>query len=101
MENLIGSIQESYGAINVLFKSSNSEVIKKTVSEGLAISFLSSYILIDDPYVESKRIIPIPLIDLHFVFDLPFAWIISKKNSNYGLAKKFLEYVDLFHSKNK
>nr|WP_309100159.1 LysR family transcriptional regulator [Fredinandcohnia onubensis] len=95
LENLINSIQAKYGLVNVLFKTSNSEVIKKTVSEGLAISLLSSYILIDDPYVESTRIISIPLMDLNFSSDLPFGWIISKKNVNYHLAKKFLEYLEL------
>ncbi|MFS0823105.1 LysR family transcriptional regulator [Bacillus sp. 1P02SD] len=94
MENLINSIQDRYGNINVLFKTSNSEVIKKTVSEGLAISILSSYILVDDPYVKSKHIIPMPLTDLNFVTDLPFGWIVSKKNNNYALAKMFLEYID-------
>ena len=92
-ENFIHSFEESYGSMNVLFHTSNSEVIKKTVSEGLAIGLLSSYSLMDDPYVESQRIILRSLMDYNFVSDLSFGCLISEKNAQHNLAKKFLAYM--------
>lgn len=95
-ENFIHSFEKRYGSMNVLFHTSNSEVIKKTVSEGLAIGLLSSYILLDDPYIESQRIIPLSLIDFNFVSDLSFGCIISEKNAHHGIVVKFLEYIDSY-----
>ncbi len=92
-ENFIHSFEESYGSMNVLFHTSNSEVIKKTVAEGLAISLLSSYLLTDDPYVESQRIIPMSLIDYNFVSNLSYGCLLSEKNTHHSIAKKFLAYM--------
>jgi DNA-binding transcriptional LysR family regulator len=92
-ENFIHTFEERYGSMNVLFHTSNSEVIKKTVSEGLAIGLLSSYSLMDDPYVESQRIILRSLMDYNFVSDLSFGCLISEKNAQHSLAKKFLAYM--------
>ncbi|GGA30979.1 LysR family transcriptional regulator [Paenibacillus physcomitrellae] len=93
--NFMTLLEESNGSMNVLFKTSNSEVIKKTVAEGLAISFLSNYLLIDDPYIESGRIIAIPLANNQLASNLSFGWIFSDKNSRKRIIKKFLDYIDL------
>ncbi|MGG0658391.1 LysR family transcriptional regulator [Rummeliibacillus pycnus] len=92
-EEFIYSLVDNDSTVNVLFHTSNSEVLKKTVAEGLAISVLSSYLLTDDPYVETGRIIPISLADNHFVPDLSFGCIYSEKNPQHALVKKFQEYV--------
>lgn len=94
-ENFITTFEESYGSVNVLFRTSNSEVIKRTVSEGIAIGLVSSYHLIDDPYVETGRIIPLPLNDFKFVSNLSFVMIASKKNTHHAIVKKFSEYIQL------
>ncbi|WP_397538328.1 LysR family transcriptional regulator [Rummeliibacillus pycnus] len=94
-EDFIYSLSENNETINVLFHTSNSEVIKKTIAEGLAIGLLSSYLLDDDPYVETGRIIPISLADTHFVPDLSFGCLFTEKNPQHGLVKKFLEYIQL------
>lgn len=41
------------GSMNILFSSNNTEVIKKAVAEGLAISFLMDIALKNDHYVKS------------------------------------------------
>ncbi|WP_102692112.1 LysR family transcriptional regulator [Rummeliibacillus pycnus] len=92
-EDFIYSLENNNRPINVLFHTSNSEVIKRTIAEGLAISVLSSYLLTDDPYVETGRIIPLSLADNNFVPDLSFGCISSEKNPQYALIKKFLEYI--------
>lgn len=92
--NLIEDFEKQYGPLNVIFKSTNSEVIKKSVSEGVGISLFSSLMLMDDPYLESGRIISIPLTGYPLNFNLLFGGIYSKNRSQYRLIKKFLEYFE-------
>ncbi|MGE7665210.1 LysR family transcriptional regulator [Ureibacillus composti] len=93
--NLISDFEKHYGSLNIIFKSTNSEVIKKSVSEGVGISILSSLMLMDDPYLESGRIIAIPLTGNPLNFHLLFGGIYSKNRSQTRLIKKFLlEYFE-------
>ncbi|QCR31141.1 LysR family transcriptional regulator substrate-binding protein [Lysinibacillus sp. SGAir0095] len=92
--SLIEDFEKNYGPLNVIFKSTNSEVIKKSVSEGIGISLFSSLMLIDDPYLESGRIISIPLTGYPLNFNLLYGGIYSKNRSQSRLVKKFLEYFE-------
>lgn len=93
--NLIEDFEKQYGALNIIFKSTNSEVIKKSVAEGVGISLFSSLMLIDDPYLESGRIISIPLTGFPLNFNLLFGGIYSKNRSQSRLIQKFLEYFQV------
>ncbi|MDI7741875.1 LysR family transcriptional regulator [Lysinibacillus fusiformis] len=93
--NLIEDFEKQYGPLNIIFKSTNSEVIKKSVSEGLGISLFSSLMLIDDPYIESGRIVSIPLTGFPLNFNLSFGGIYSKNRSQSRLVRKFLEYFEV------
>ncbi len=93
--SLIEDFEKQYGPLNIIFKSTNSEVIKKAVSEGIGISLLSSLMLMDDPYVESGRIKSIPLTGYPLNFNLLFGGIYSKNRSQSRLIKKFLEYFEV------
>jgi DNA-binding transcriptional LysR family regulator len=93
--NLIEDFEKHHGPLNIIFNSTNSEVIKKSVSEGVGISLLSSLMLKDDPYLESGRIISIPLTGYPLNFNLLFGGIYSKNRSQYRLIKKFLEYFEV------
>lgn len=92
-ENVVDTIKEQFGPINIIFTTTNSEVIKKTVAAGLGISLLTSLMLKDDPYVESQRIVSIPLAEYNFHLSNEYGWIYSKENAHYRLIKKFLEYI--------
>ncbi len=92
-EKLLKPLKKKNLSINVLFTTTNSELIKKTVAEGLAFSILPSSMLRDDPYVESQRIIPISLIDREFDSDFKFACIYSKKSGNKRIIDNFLNYL--------
>lgn len=92
--NLIEDFEKQYGPLNIIFKSTNSEVIKKSVSEGIGISLFSSMMLIDDPYLETGRIISIPLKGDPLNFNLLFGGIYSKNRNQTRLIKKFLEYFE-------
>ncbi|WP_416828840.1 LysR family transcriptional regulator [Ectobacillus polymachus] len=93
--NIIEYMTKKLGPINIIFATTNSEVIKRTVSEGLGISLLSSLMLKDDPYVESNRIVAIPLADYTIDSSISFGWIHSQHSTQYRLIKKFLEYVEI------
>jgi DNA-binding transcriptional LysR family regulator len=92
-EKLLKPLKKKNVFINVLFTTTNSELIKKTVAEGLAFSILPSSMLIDDPYVESQRIVPISLIDYEFDSDFKFACIYSKGSGNKRIINNFLNYL--------
>jgi DNA-binding transcriptional LysR family regulator len=96
-QNVIDDIENEFGPINVIFTTSNSEVVKRTVAAGLGISLLSSLMLKDDPFVESQRIIAIPFAEYNFNVINEYGWTYSKENSHYRLIKKFLEYIHIDH----
>jgi DNA-binding transcriptional LysR family regulator len=94
----ISAFMNRYGSMNILFASNNTEVIKKAVSEGLAISFLMDIALKDDHYVKSGEIIPIPLINYESSHR-SFGWVRSKKKHFSLAAREFLTYLKLHISK--
>ncbi|MCD7034233.1 LysR family transcriptional regulator [Metabacillus sp. GX 13764] len=95
-DKLITSYETAEKPINLVFRTSNFEVIKKTVAEGLAISMLSHYLLTDDPYVESERIVPVTIADPDIVSEVTFGCLYSEKNPQLPLVKKFLDYVEQY-----
>ncbi|MFE4428969.1 LysR family transcriptional regulator [Peribacillus butanolivorans] len=94
----ISIFMNRYGPMNILFASNNTEVIKKAVSEGLAISFLMDIALKDDHYVKSGEIIPISLINFESN-RRSFGWVRSKKKHFSLAAREFLKYLKLHISK--
>ncbi|NIK71282.1 LysR family transcriptional regulator [Paenibacillus sp. BK720] len=88
-------IDQVCGGINVIFTTTNPEVIKRSVAEGLGISLMSSLMLRDDPYVESGRIAAVPLAGYRLDASGTFGGIYSKKGSQQRLARKFLDYIEV------
>lgn len=60
----ITSILKKYGEPNVIFRFCNFELIKRVVSQGIAISFFPRFMSIDDIYLQSGEIKPIPINDV-------------------------------------
>ncbi|GAB0167966.1 LysR family transcriptional regulator [Lysinibacillus sp. CTST325] len=94
----ISLFMNKYGPMNILFTSNNTEVIKKAVADGLAISFLMDIALKDDHYVNSGDIIPIPLINFES-HQRSFGWVRSKKKHFSLAAREFLKYLKFNISK--
>lgn len=90
---LTAEIEKSNGPLNVIFTTRNSEVVKRTVSEGLGIGLMSDLMLKDDPYVETGRIVPIPLVGYPLFSNSSFGGIYAKGRNGAGLAGKFIEYI--------
>jgi DNA-binding transcriptional LysR family regulator len=93
--NLIEDLEKQYESINVILRTKNSEVIKRAVSEGLGISLVSSLMLKDDPYLESGKIVAIPLTGYPLNFNVISGGIYSNGRNQSRLVKKFLEYVEI------
>jgi len=93
--HLIEDLETQHEPVNVILRTNNSEIIKRAVSQGLGISFVSSLMLKDDPYVESGKIVAIPLTGYPLNFNVISGGIYSKGRMQNRLVKKFLEYVDI------
>lgn len=61
----ITSIIKNHGDPNVAFRFCNFELIKRVVSQGIAISFFPRFMSIDDIYLQSGEIKPIPINDIN------------------------------------
>jgi LysR family transcriptional regulator, transcription activator of glutamate synthase operon len=85
------------GSMNILFSSNNTEVIKKAVAEGLAISFLMDIALRNDHYIKSGEIVAIPLVG--FESNPTFGLVRSKKMHFPLAANEFLKYLKIYISK--
>lgn len=92
--NLIDDYTKIYWPLNIIFKTTNSEVVKKTVAEGWGIGLMTSLMIKDDPYLESGRITAIPLA-YPYNFNLLVGGIYLKNRSQYRSIKKFLKYVEI------
>ncbi|KOO51883.1 LysR family transcriptional regulator [Viridibacillus arvi] len=94
MQLFIQNLFKHFGPINILFSTNNMEVIKKTVSEGLAISFYYEVGVNNDPYFLNGEVIAIPLINVKHD-SLFLGWLRSKK---YPLSNTAIEFIKCLES---
>lgn len=87
----------TFGPMNILFTSDNTEVIKNAISEGFGISFGPDFALKNDPFVLSGEIVPIEIKGYEQV-TICLGWVRSENNHFSINTKKFLEYFK-FHSR--
>jgi LysR family transcriptional regulator, transcription activator of glutamate synthase operon len=92
MNMFVDEFFKTHGAIPILFRSNNTEVIKRAVVEGVAISFFTNLALQNDPYVQNGDLVPIPLTKCDFI-TVPFGWIRSRKDYFSNTAREFLKYI--------
>jgi DNA-binding transcriptional LysR family regulator len=93
MKNFIRDFSNQYGEVNILFYTDNTEVIKKTVAEGLAISFNYDIGLSCDPYYLSGELVSVPLVVKNMVTD--FGWVCSKKQHISKAAREFIKCLEI------
>ncbi|MFB3166597.1 LysR family transcriptional regulator [Neobacillus sp. 179-C4.2 HS] len=94
MKAFIQDFFDQYGEMNVLFYTNNTEIIKKSVAEGLAISFSYDMGLGNDPYYLSGELVPIPFADTNII-SLEFGWVRSKKQHFSRAAKEFIRCLEI------
>lgn len=92
----IKRFEQQFGNFNILLTTNNSEVIKRMISENLAIGLLTDVMLINDIYINNGDIVKIPLIDYHPKI-IHFGSVRLPHNKE-RLVKKFLDYLQIFTS---
>jgi len=85
----ITSILKQYGEPNVVFRFCNFELIKRVVSQGVAISFFPKFMSTNDIYLQSGEIIPIPISDVSL--GITVGLIRSNRYSVSQVEKEFIE----------
>jgi LysR family transcriptional regulator, transcription activator of glutamate synthase operon len=84
-----------FGPLNILFTTDNSAVIKKAIVEGLGISLVPDFTLINDPDVLRGEIVPIELRE-YDQESIGLGWVRSE-NTHYSLnTRKFLEHFKFY-----
>lgn len=84
-----------YGELDVLFLTNNTEVIKKTVAEGLAITLSYEIGINSDPYYLSGELVPIPLTNFHHDL-MELGYVRSKKQHFSKAAKEFIKCLEVY-----
>jgi DNA-binding transcriptional LysR family regulator len=95
MKAYIKEFFAQYGEMNILFLTNNTEVIKKTVAEGLAITLSYEIGINSDPYYLSGELVPIPLTNFqHTLMEL--GYVRSKKQHFSKAAKEFIKCLEFY-----
>ncbi len=90
-KRLMKNFFKKHGEAKLLFQSNQFEIIKRTISEGFAVSFINGLVLKDDPRVSNGDVVPLKVKD--FDIEIPFGWL-RKRNTYFSpAAKKFLAYI--------
>lgn len=92
---IIKSLEERIGRFNIIFETTNSEVIKRSVAEGLGVSLFTNLMLKNDPYIENSRIVALP-IQSYLSFNIQYGVYYSKKSPHARLIQKFLDFIEVF-----
>ncbi|MBT2658448.1 LysR family transcriptional regulator [Bacillus sp. ISL-18] len=92
INSFINDFFNKYGAMKILFTSNNTEVIKKTVAEGLAIYFNYDLGQSSHHYVVNGDIVPIPLVG-HDRTNIFFGLVRSKKKYFSAAAREFIKQL--------
>lgn len=85
-----------YGEMNILFSTNNTEIIKKSVAEGLAISFSYDIGINSDPYYLTGDLVPIPLVNFNND-SLELGWVRSKKQHFSRAAREFIKCLEIYY----
>lgn len=88
----VESLTSKYGAINILFSSNQTEILIKTVRDGVAISFAIDSIYKNHPSIFKGDIVPIELIN-HDSVKVSVGWLSSKTKHFSSTSKRVLEYL--------
>ncbi len=90
---LITQLEEETGPMNIILRTKSSEIVKRAVSEKIGITIVSSLMVQDDPYIESGKVIPIPLSGFPLDFSLKSVAIYLGNSPQSKLIKTFINYL--------
>lgn len=85
-------ISNQYGTIKILFESSSTDTILKSVANGLGISFLSEFSIKNHQLIKDEHIVPVPLVNYERS-NLTCGYIRSKKRPISSLATELVKII--------
>lgn len=88
----IKKFEAQRGPLNILFNTKNLSVLFRSVSAGLGISIVSDLMLQNDPYLQTKSIVAIP-IGYPFNNEIHFEALSNKNNGKKRLQETFISYI--------
>ncbi|WP_193769019.1 LysR family transcriptional regulator [Metasolibacillus meyeri] len=81
-----------YGPVQLIFKSNNIELLKRTIAQDMAIGIFIEYSMLNDPFVQNGDIAIVPLID-HEPKHITLGWAISV-HKHFSIAQKeFIKHL--------
>lgn len=89
----ISSILRKFGDPKVTFRFSSVETIKRAVAEGTVIAFFPKFMAKGDIYLQSGRILSLPINDAHLSISIGLIW--SKRHRFSSSEKKFIEILKM------
>jgi DNA-binding transcriptional LysR family regulator len=88
----IHNFQLTYGKINILFSSNNTEELARTVSNGLAISFAPDIVMKNNTFVFSGKIVEVDIIDYEPI-NTTLGLIYKKKKRPSRIEKHYIHFL--------
>ncbi|MGG1674316.1 LysR family transcriptional regulator [Neobacillus sp. NRS-1170] len=83
---------EMYGPLDILITVNNLDMTRRSVAEGLTITFIPEISILDDPYISQGLVTVKPFV-MHYPLVQTFWWIRSRKRKYSHVAKEFLNYL--------
>lgn len=81
-----------FGPLNILFTSNNTDVLRKAISEGLAITFSPDWSTNNNRQILNKRVKIVQIMNLNSV-NVSFGLVQPKNKKISATAKKFVNYL--------
>ncbi|USB33166.1 LysR family transcriptional regulator [Paenibacillus sp. YPG26] len=81
-----------YGPVNLIFKSNNIELLKRTIAQGAAIGMFIEYSMVNDPLIQNGDIVIIPLIN-HEPLHISLGWARTNYKHFSIAQREFLKYL--------
>ncbi|MGG1675370.1 LysR family transcriptional regulator [Neobacillus sp. NRS-1170] len=97
VKQFASKLMSKFGPMNILFTTDNTEVIKKAIAEGLGVTILPDFTMLNNPEVLSGEIVPVEIVE-YDQETIGLGWVRSNQYKFLKNTKRFLEHFK-FHSR--
>lgn len=90
---LIKTVENEVGPMNIILRTKNTELVKRAVAEKVGITIMSSLMVENDPFIETGKIVAIPLHDNVVDFTLKLTAFYNHHAEKQKLIQTFIRYL--------
>lgn len=90
---LMNTIENEVGEMNIILRTKNTEIVKRAVAEKVGITIMSSLMVENDPFIETGKIVAIPLQDNVVDFTLKLTAFYHQHPEKQQLIRTFIRYL--------